>query len=211
MIRINLLGIERQKPRKAAISFNIGGQVSLICGVVLVATAVGIGWWYWSLTTESQRLDAEITTAQQEAARLRTVLAEVQRFEATRAQLKQRVALIEELRRGQAVPVRLLDLVSRSLPDSLWLTSMDEATGSVTIEGLSTTLIAVSDFVGALGQSALLKKPIDIVNTEVIQSAQTPAGGQPVPDVIKFSVRAQMADTTAPTPTPVKAAVQPPR
>jgi type IV pilus assembly protein PilN len=210
MIRINLLGVERQKPRKAALSFNFGGQVSLICGVVLVVTVAGIGWWYWSLTKESQRLDTEIASAQQEAARLRTVLAEVQRFEATRAQLKQRVALIEELRRGQSVPVRLLDLVSRSLPDSLWLTSMDQQGGNVTIEGLSTTLIAVSDFVGALGQSQLLKKPIDIVNTEVMQSAAAPAGAQPSPDVIKFSIRAAMADSS-PAATPVKAVVQPPR
>jgi type IV pilus assembly protein PilN len=134
----------------------------------------------------------------------------VQRFEVTRTQLKQRVALIEELRRGQSVPVRLLDLVSRSLPDSLWLTSMDQAAGNVTIDGLSTTLISVSDFVGALAQSPLLKKPIDIVNTEVVQSQQQAApGSQPLPDVIKFSIRAQMAE--APTATPVKAAVQAPR
>ena len=210
MIRINLLGVERQKPHKVAVSFDIGRQVSVICGAVLVATVLGIGWWDWSLTKESQRLDTDIASAQQEAARLRTVLAEVQRFEATRTQLKQRVALIEELRRGQSVPVRLLDLVSRSLPDSLWLTSMDQAAGTVTIDGLSTTLIAVSDFVGALGQSSLLKKPIDIVNTEVVQTLQQGApGSQPLPDVIKFSIRAQMTD--APTATPVKAAVQPPR
>jgi type IV pilus assembly protein PilN len=207
MIRINLLGVERQKPR-TAINFDVGRQLTLICGLILVATGLGIGGWYYSLVNQSRRLDQEIVTAQQEAARLRTVLADVRRFEATRAQLEQRVALIEQLRQGQSVPVRLLDHVSRSLPDALWLTSMDETGGTVTLEGLSTTLISVSDFVRNLGESALLKKPIDIVNTEVTTS-QAAAPGQPAVDVIKFSIKAQMAAT--PGATPAKAVVQPPR
>ena len=209
MIRINLLGVERQKPRKA-ITFDVGRQVTVICGLVLVATVLGIGWWYLALVNESKRLDTDIASAQRETARLRTVLAEVRRFEETRTQLQQRVALIEELRRGQSVPVRLLDHVSRSLPDALWLTSMDEAAGTVTLEGLSTTLISVSDFVRNLGESTLLKKPIDIVNTEVTTTQQTAPNGQPTVDVIKFSIKAQMA-TTPTAPTPVKAVVQPPR
>jgi type IV pilus assembly protein PilN len=209
MIRINLLGVERQKPRKA-MSFDLGRQVTVICGLILVATALGIGWWYVALIDASKRVDSDIAAAQQEAARLRTVLADVRRFEATRAQLQQRVTLIEQLRRGQSVPVRLLDHVSRSLPDALWLTSMDETGGTVTIEGLSTTLISVSDFVRNLGESALLKKPIDIVNTEVTTTQQSSPTGQPTVDVIKFSIKAQMA-TTAAEPTAVKAAVQRPR
>ena len=39
--------------------------------------------------------------------------------------------------------------------------------GAVTIQGRSTTLIALSDFVGNLGNGALLKKPIEIVNSQV--------------------------------------------
>lgn len=208
MIRINLLGVERPKPRKA-MSFDLGRQVTVICGLILVATALGIGWWYVALINTSKRVDSDIAAAQQEAARLRTVLADVRRFEATRAQLQQRVTLIEQLRRGQSVPVRLLDHVSRSLPDALWLTSMDETGGTVTIEGLSTTLISVSDFVRNLGESALLKKPIDIVNTEVTTTQQSSPTGQPTVDVIKFSIKAQMATTAEPTP--VKAVVQRPR
>ena len=208
MIRINLLGVERPKPRKA-MSFDLGRQVTVICGLILVATALGIGWWYVDLINTSKRVDSDIAAAQQEAARLRTVLADVRRFEATRAQLQQRVTLIEQLRRGQSVPVRLLDHVSRSLPDALWLTSMDETGGTVTIEGLSTTLISVSDFVRNLGESALLKKPIDIVNTEVTTTQQSSPTGQPTVDVIKFSIKAQMATTAEPTP--VKAVAQRPR
>src|SRR5512139_915537 len=134
MIRINLLGVERQKARKA-FAFDIGAQITLICSLILVAAVLGIGWWYWSLSQESAQVDQEIVSAQQEAARLQSLLAEVRRFEQQRTQLQQRVGLIEQLRRGQSIPVQLLDHVSRSLPDTLWLTALDETGSKVTIEG----------------------------------------------------------------------------
>ncbi len=83
MIRINLLGVERQKARKA-VAFDVGQRLTLACSLILVVAALGIGWWYWSLNEESARVDAEIAAAQQEAARLQSLLAEVQQFEARR-------------------------------------------------------------------------------------------------------------------------------
>src|SRR5215218_4463949 len=132
MIRINLLGVERQKARKA-IAFDIGQQVTLLCSLILVVAALGIGWWFWSLAQQAQQIDADIATAQQEATHLRSILTDVKQFEARRAQLQQRVGLIQQLRRGQSVPVQLLDAISRSLPDTLWLTSFEESGASVKI------------------------------------------------------------------------------
>ncbi len=195
MIRINLLGVERQKVRKT-ISLDAGQQTTIACSLILALSVLGIGWWYWSLKQASDRIDADVVAAQQEAARLQSVLGEVQQFEARRTQLQQRVALIQQLRGGQSVPVQLLDTVSKSLPDMLWLTEMNETGTDVTMQGLSTTLIAVSDFVGNLGNTPLLKKPIEIVNTEV-QTQQATAAGQPGADVIKFTVKAQLADAAA--------------
>jgi type IV pilus assembly protein PilN len=198
MIRINLLGTERQKARRA-FSFDASQRLAVACALVLVASASGIGWWYWSLAQASTQVDADITSAQQEAARLRSILAEVQRFEAQRTQLQQRVGLIEQLRRGQSAPVQLLDHISRSVPDMLWLTSLEQKGTDVTIEGRSTTLIALSDFVGNLGnRSAMLKKPIEIVNSQVETAA--PAAGAATAtatDVIRFTVKAQLAETAA--------------
>src|SRR5689334_4538848 len=121
MIRINLLGGERQKAKSAA-RFDAGQQLTAMCGLVVVAAAAGIGFWFWSLYHESSQLDAQVASLKREAARLDTVLVEVKTFEDRRATLQQRVALIERLRQGQTVPVQLLDHVSRSLPELLWLT-----------------------------------------------------------------------------------------
>jgi type IV pilus assembly protein PilN len=199
MIRINLLGVERQKARKS-FSIDLSAQTSLLCSLVLVAAVAGLGWWYWSLRQQSIQVDQEIATAQQEVTTLRSILSEVKQFEQRQTQLQQRVGLIQQLRRGQSVPVQLLDHVSRSLPDTLWLTSFEETGASVTIEGRSTTLIALSDFVRNLGTNPLVKKPIEIVNSQV-EAPAGPAAG--TADLIRFTVKATLAD-----PGPVLAGVK---
>jgi len=192
MIRVNLLGGDRQNVKKTLLAFDPTQSLTLICALILVATAAGLGWWFWSLRQESTRLDADIVAAQQESARLQGLLVEVQQFEAQRTTLQQRVALIEQLRRGQSVPVQLLDHVSKSVPDMLWLVLMTQDAEQITIEGRSTTLIALSDFVGNLGSSDLLRKPIEIVESQV-QPATTNA-----PELVSFTVRAQINAPAAP-------------
>ena len=190
MIRINLLGGERQKAKSAA-RFDPSQQLTALCALVLVAAASGIGYWYWSLSQESTSLDGQVATLQREAARLDTVLAEVKTFEDRKSTLQQRVALIERLRQGQTVPVQLLDHVSRSLPEMLWLTDMKQDGPFLTIEGRTTTLIGLSDFVGNLGTNPVLQKPIEIMDSgaEVAVAAKGETTG---PELIHFKVRAAL-------------------
>jgi type IV pilus assembly protein PilN len=205
MIRINLLGVDRAKSRKAP-AFDVGQQLTLLCSLILVAAALGIGYWYWTLNEETNRIEAEIAQAQQEQARLASLLTEVTQFEARRAQLQQRVRLIEELRAGQSVPVQLLDLVSRSIPEMLWLTDLDQSGETLTIQGRATTLIAISRLVGNLGNSELLVKPIEIVDSQV--EALQAGAGAPV-DVIRFTVRANIRKPAPPKPVTAAAPATP--
>jgi type IV pilus assembly protein PilN len=192
MIRVNLLGVERQKVKKPLVAFDPTQSLNVICALILAVTAVGIGWWFWSLRQESAQLDADIAAAQQESARLQSLLTEVQQFEAQRTTLQQRVELIEQLRRGQSIPVQLLDHVSKSVPEMLWLTAMTQDATQVTIEGRSTTLIALSDFVGNLGSSDLLRRPIEIVESQVQPASAT------APELVAFTVRATINTPAAP-------------
>jgi type IV pilus assembly protein PilN len=189
MIRINLLGVERQSARKATPFLDAGQRGMLACSLILGLSVLGISAWYWQLSTEAARLDAETAAAQAETLRLKAVLAEVARAEDSRAQLKQRVQIIEDLRTGQSVPVQMLDHVSRSLPDMLWLTDLEQKDGEVNITGRTTTLIALADFVGNLGTNALVEKPIDIVSSQV----EAVNEGKNSVEVVRFSVKAPLA------------------
>jgi type IV pilus assembly protein PilN len=202
MIRINLLGVDRTKARKAP-AFDVGQQLTLLCSLILVAAALGIGWWYWTLNGEATRVEAEIAAAQREQARLASLLTEVTQFEAQRAQLQQRVRLIEELRAGQSVPVQLLDHVSRSVPEMLWLTALQQEDDELTIQGRSTTLIALSDFVANLGTTPLFKKPVEIIKS----TAQQDRNGV---ELVEFTVKATLASAPAPQ-APARGAAAPKR
>ena len=198
MIRVNLLGVARQKVKKPLVAFDPTKSLTLICSLILVVAAAGMGWWFWSLRQESVRVDEEIVAARQESARLQPLLDEVKGFEAQRTMLEQRVALIEQLRSGQSVPVQLLDHVSKSVPDMLWLTVMTQDATQITIEGRSTTLIALSDFVGNLGSTDLLRKPIEIVQSQVQAATGGRGGGAATPELVAFTVRAQLNTPAAP-------------
>jgi type IV pilus assembly protein PilN len=182
MIRINLLAVERERTKKKS-TFQTGQKVTIACSLVLVLAAVIIGWRYLSLRNESAQLDIDIANSQQEATRLHAIILQVQEFEKQKAQLQQRVVLIEQLRKSQIGPVHMLDQISRSLPPMLWLTALKQDGNAVTIDGRCTSLTALSDFVANLEGSGYFQKSVEIV------SSQTEAIATPPSEVVKFSIK----------------------
>jgi type IV pilus assembly protein PilN len=199
MIRINLLAVERERTKRSGALIPAAHRVTIAASLIVLATFLGVGWWFWSLRQTSARLDADIAKGEVETQQLRSVLAQVQKFEARKAQLQQRVALIEELRRGQNGPVHLLDEISRAVPDRLWLTEMSQKGDDFIIAGMTTSLTGLSDFIGNLESSKWFKKPVDIVDSQVLTDAK--AG-----DIYKFSIKATFYNPEAPPPPPAPAA-----
>ena len=205
MIRINLLAVERGAVKKArGGGVTTAQRVTIGAALILLSTLVGIGWWYWSLHTRGARLDEEITTAEVKAQQLRSVLAQVQKFETRKAVLQQRVTLIEQLRRGQSAPVHVLDEISRAVPERLWLVSLGQRDTSFTMEGRTSSLTALSDFVANLESSRWFKKPVDILDSQVDQTAQG--------DMVRFTIRATSENPdAAPLPAPAGRGAPPAR
>jgi type IV pilus assembly protein PilN len=188
MIRINLLAGEREKaPRKASAGFDIGQKVTLLCSLILLATALSVGWWWWMLDRESARLTNDIASAERETARLKTILAQVAQFDRQKKQLQDRVQLIEQLRKGQGAPVHMIDEVSKAMPEMLWLTELKQDGGDLTLDGRCTTLTALSDFVGNLERSGYFRRPVEILDSKVETTATASA------ELIRFTLKATFA------------------
>jgi type IV pilus assembly protein PilN len=186
VIRINLLSAERGKTKKKAV-FGSGQKMTAGAALILAVALATVGWRYWAVTSDSARLDAEIAAAQQETTRLHSVIQQVQQFEQRKAQLQQRVVLIEQLRREQTGPVHMLDQISRALPPMLWLLQVRQdprAAETVVIDGRSTTLTGLSDFVGNLEASGYFKRSVEIVSTTTESISQAPGV------LIRFQLRA---------------------
>jgi type IV pilus assembly protein PilN len=185
MIKINLLTVER-KVAKKKFAFQDGQKITIGCSVLLIATALLLGWRYWSVGQESVKLDQEIVAAQKEAVRLRSIITQVQQFETRKTQLQQRVTLIEQLRKDQKGPVHMLDQISLALPPMLWLTDLKQAAdpNEVLITGKCTSLTALTDFVANLEASGYFKRSVEIVNS------QTDTSPTPPNEIVTFSIRA---------------------
>jgi type IV pilus assembly protein PilN len=190
MIRINLLTVDRPAAKRAVL-IPEAHRVTIAASVILLGTALAIGWWFWSLRQTSVQLDAEIVRAETETQQLRSVLAQVQKFEARKAQLQQRVTLIEQLRRGQSTPVHVVDELGKSVPERLWLTALAQKGDDLTISGMTTSLTGVSDFVANLEISTAFKRPVDIIDSEMSKDAKTG-------DLVKFSIKARINNPDAP-------------
>jgi type IV pilus assembly protein PilN len=189
MIRINLLAVERERAKRRSPGGGLGLQatqqkITLACSLILVLCGLGIGWWYWSLKLQADRVEEDIVTSQKETARLRTLIQQVQANDTRRAQLQQRVGLIEELRQGREGPVHMLDEISRSMPDMLWLNEIKQQGADLTITGRCTSLTALSDFVDNLKLGGYFK-PVEILDSQV-DAAQAGAGAE----LTRFSIKA---------------------
>lgn len=195
MIRINLVA-EKSKPQPSPFTLDESKKIAIGGSLLLVVAAGYIGWSAWSLSQETAEVETAIDTARVEEQRLIKVISEVHDFEARRARLEQRVALIEELRRGQTAPVHILDQVSRALPDMVWLTRLGQTGYDITVEGNCLSLNSLSDFVGALEQSRYFARPVEIINSEVVAATSN------APELIKFTVKGtfQMSGLKSATP-----------
>jgi type IV pilus assembly protein PilN len=183
MIRINLLAGERRRSKpKGAAMFAAGQRLALAVTGILILAALFIGWRYWTLSRDSARVDAEIAAAQKETTRLHAIIQQVQQFEQRKAQLQQRVVLIEQLRKGQTGPVHMLDQISRALPPMLWLTELKQTGDDVVISGRCTTLTALSDFVANLEASGYFKRSVEIMSS---QTEPAPGG-----ELVGFKIKA---------------------
>jgi len=195
MIRINLLA-ERRSVKPVSRGLQAGQKITVIGSLLLVLTLVGVGWRYWALGQQEAEVVREVAAAQREEQRLAEILKQVAEFEARKAQLQQRVSLIDELRKGQNAPVHMIDQVSRALPDMTWLTSLKQDGFTLTVQGRCLTLTSLSDFVGNLEASRYFARPV-----EIVESAVVPGDGK-TPDLIQFTIKGtfQMAGADAPLP-----------
>ncbi len=164
MIRINLLS-EHKKPKVAQLGKRtqdvIAGDPATVwlLGLLGVALIAGLAW-YLMLNEKTNRLDAEIAEVQVEVDRLAPIIAEVEEFERKRADLEHKVSVINDLKARQGVPVRLMDIISRSLPERLWLTQVAQRGRRIQVQGRAFNNNAVAAFIDNLDQVPGMTEPV---------------------------------------------------
>jgi type IV pilus assembly protein PilN len=169
MIKINLLAERKAAKAKAATSFKfeMGGSQNLLLGGIIVLGVLVAGSWWWARASELDRVRQAKVTAEAELRRLEDVRKKAEAFKAQKELLERKINLITELKKKQAVPVHILDQVSRNLPEFMWLESLTANANAINIVGKATTYNAVSNLYDNLRASGQFSDVVLGKTTEI--------------------------------------------
>ena len=201
MIRINLLkpeskdlkepisapGTADETPKKGP---NLGN-------LIFLALVIGLGAFYFFQQKAFRRENALLATARQEKAQLAYVEAALQKQQAARENLDRKITLIESLNAQRDMAPRLMDELSRRLPDWVWLNEIVFDAKGLQIKGRALSNNLVADYIAGLESSP------QIMNVNLVSSTQKTAQGD---QYLDFTLRAVLEKKPEPVPPPETAA-----
>jgi type IV pilus assembly protein PilN len=195
MIRINLLPV-RELKKQALLR-----QQLYIFGAVIGVVLIGAGTvWMIDIRAIAQ-VEAEKAGLQAELERLKPIVDEVNALDRREKMLNTRIETIQRLRSNQRGPVRVLDELSRNLPEQAWLEAIDENAGVYKVAGYALTNFAVADLLRNLQGSK------EFISVDLISSEQAVIATR---EVKKFIIQFQRAAGAAqPDATPSTAQRKP--
>jgi type IV pilus assembly protein PilN len=168
MIKINLLPREERKRRAPMNTTLLLG----IVGAAVTCLAMAYGW-FW-LHGEVGRLQEDIQRTQAELKRFEELAKQVDKFQAEKKRLEEKLKIIQALVLAQGGPVRLLDEVSKALPNEVWLTALSRTGKRMDISGIAFSNFNVATLMTNLGQASPLISSVDLVVSEKTLVEQVP-------------------------------------
>ena len=169
MIRINLLKPEKKELReipsvpapKARKERRF--QLSYFIILVLIAAVAVLFIMQRSAINKERNL---LQVAQQEKEQLQYVLEKLEKFEQRKRTLERKINLITNLKAQQTVAVRIMDELSKNIPDWVWLTETKYEEQTIEINGRALSNSLIADYIYNLENSPYLK------NVNLISSTQ---------------------------------------
>lgn len=164
MIKINLIG-EGKRPAAVRKRREIGPSLRkenlanylLVAGLVAGLIPLGVEWWL--LKSRLEQREEQIAELEVEYERLKPIIEKVNKFKATQAELERKIEVINQLKLNQKGPVRVMDNVSRALPELVWLTQMEVQAKTIKLVGQARNENAVATFIDNLDQSEGFQEP----------------------------------------------------
>ena len=148
MIKINLLPFRAARKKE-----NIRRQVSISLLSVAFLFCV-IGYVFLQLNWEIADLRADKAKKEKDLAAYAATIKKIDKIKKELKETKAKLKIIQRLEKNKTGPVRLLDEISAAIPkDRLWLKSMDEKKGTLTMNGTAMDNGTVSVFMENLKNS----------------------------------------------------------
>ena len=169
MIRINLLKPEKKelkerlaipiprarKERKLQLSY-----------FIFLALIVAIAALFMTQRSAINKENNLLQVAQQEKEQLQYVLEKLEKFEQQKRTLERKINLITSLKAQQTVAVKIMDELSKNIPDWVWLTETKYEEQTIEINGRALSNSLIADYIYNLENSPYLQ------NVNLISSTQ---------------------------------------
>jgi type IV pilus assembly protein PilN len=132
MIRINLLPTKKKRALiiPPPVIYGAGALVVLIIVTVVLTLFINK-----KISTVKNQIFAQ----EQRLKSLQSRLEEVKNYERDNEEYRKKTQIIEQLKKNQIVPLRLLDEVSEKLPKGVWLSELVDSGGLISINGYAHT------------------------------------------------------------------------
>ncbi len=153
MIKINLLPVKRAARKVKAPTDEALMQIGIGVGIVLIF--IGACGYRWQMLSDEVETQTQVKVSKtKELDDLKKKVLEVEDFENKKRLLEDKNRIIEQLRKNQSGPVRLLDYLSQSLdPLKVWLVNV-EGDNQVTVSGNALTNDDIVEFIKNLQRTA---------------------------------------------------------
>jgi type IV pilus assembly protein PilN len=129
MIKVNLLPVKRKKKPKPIPSFIVTMVIITIITIIVMAN---LAFFFNSRLSKKTTL---FKANESKIAEFKQKIKEVENFEQLNKTIEQRNGIIEQLRKNQSMPVRLLAEANNLLPNGVWLDEMTVSGETVRLEG----------------------------------------------------------------------------
>jgi type IV pilus assembly protein PilN len=130
MIRINLLPFRAARKKE-----NIRRQL-MVYGLSVVLTFCIMGYTFFYLSSTLSGLKEDQKRIQDELKRYELTIKKIAELEKKIKEIRAKLEVIRELERNKTGPVHLLDEISIAVPkEKLWLSSLKESKGTLTLTG----------------------------------------------------------------------------
>ena len=144
MIRINLLPVRSAKKRES-------GQKQVFLFAVAIALGLGANWyWYSETAKQEERERLEVQRTEKEIADLNRIIGEVQNYEKENKALEDKLKVLDTLKRGRTGPVKMLDAMATSIPKNVWISSLQESGGAMSITGAAISNDDLAEYMKAM-------------------------------------------------------------
>ena len=161
MIRINLLPFRAARKKE-----NIRKQISFYL-LSLVFLFALMGYFYFQLTTNLNGLKAKESQLTAELKKYEAILKRMAELEKRIKEVRSKLAVIKELEANKTGPVHLLDEIAKAVPkDKLWLSSLKESRGTLTLQGTAMGNETVALFMTNLENSDFISS-VDLQSTKM--------------------------------------------